>query len=179
MREVRFYEQVFARREARFDMERLAHNGLVPGSSPGRPTNLFKELAAVLRRSRGFAEPKPPSPTATDGLRKSCPAPIAIDRVPMRRAVPGDDPDEVGEHHVAMGLDGPVAVVAAPAWTGGALNLDARRSIRKMEKPVGVRHPGMLGVRSRGVQTLGMVFVGAGFYSCQRSSAVASDVATT
>lgn len=45
MREMPMCEQVFARKRAGCAMKHVAHNGLVPGSSPGGPTNLFNDLA--------------------------------------------------------------------------------------------------------------------------------------
>jgi hypothetical protein len=51
-------ELLFSPNRAGFGMKHNSHNGLVPGSSPGGPTSLFKYLAADLRRSRGFIEPK-------------------------------------------------------------------------------------------------------------------------
>ncbi len=48
-------------------MNPFAHNGLVPGSSPGGPTNTFNDLANDQRGSRGFVEPKGPDEAPRSG----------------------------------------------------------------------------------------------------------------
>jgi hypothetical protein len=51
------YELLFSPICGCFGMIPIAHNGLVPGSSPGGPTNEFNDLAAILRISRKSDEP--------------------------------------------------------------------------------------------------------------------------
>ena len=48
---------LFPNNDLAFQGMTAAHNGLVPGSSPGRPTNLFKYLPAKCGLPSGRVEP--------------------------------------------------------------------------------------------------------------------------
>lgn len=59
MRETPIYELLFSSKRAGCGMKPIAHNGLVPGSSPGGPTNYINDLAGISGALAGFANLTP------------------------------------------------------------------------------------------------------------------------